>query len=128
MESRIWSQTENVESQLHGVLEDTSVATLAAMEGKSIYTLSRGIKEYTGFKKAGGTGKTIPAYKAYLPVDDAGEAKFISCSFAADPTDIDVLRIDTLQDTGDIYDLTGRKVTTPKQGIYIVNSKKMLIK
>ena len=120
--------TENVESQLHGVLEDTPVATLAALEGKSIYTLSRGIKEYTGFKKAGGTVKTIPAYKAYLPVDDAGEAKFISFSFGADPTDIDVLSIDSLQDSGDIYDLTGRKVITPKQGIYIVNGRKTLYK
>lgn len=98
------------------------------MEGKSIYTLSRGIKEYTGFKKAGGTVKTIPAYKAYLPVDDAGEAKFISCSFAADPTDIDVLRIDTLQDSGDIYDLTGRKVTKATKGLYIKDGKKFFIK
>ena len=113
---------------MHGVLEDTSVATLAAMEGKSIYTLSRGIKEYTGFKKAGGTVKTIPAYKAYLPVDDAGEAKFITYSFSGDPTDISVLKSDTLSEPGDIYDLTGRKVNAPKQGIYITNGKKVFYK
>ena len=120
--------TENVESLLHGVTENTSVQTLVQREGKSIYVLSRGIKEYTGFKVAGGTVKTIGAYKAYLPIDDSGEAKSISISFGDDTTDIELLKNYTQEDSVEIYDLTGRRVTTPKQGIYIVNSKKMLIK
>ena len=40
----------------------------------------------------------------------------------------DLLKNYTQEDTGDIYDLTGRKVTTPKQGIYIVNGRKTLYK
>ena len=122
--------TESVVSLLHGVLENTSVKNLTQQEGKSIYVLSRGTDEYIGFKKATGssTVKTIPAYKAYLPYDDAGEAKFITYSFSGDPTDISVLKLDTLSEPADIYDLTGRKVTVPKQGIYITNGKKVFYK
>ena len=124
------SSTEPVVSLLHGVSETTSVQSLTQQEGKSIYVLSRGTNEYIGFKKATGssTVKTIPAYKAYLPYDDAGESKFISFSFGGD----DALGIDLLnnpqENTDGIYDLTGHKVTSPEKGIYIVNSKKMLIK
>ena len=123
------SSTEHVMSLLHGVSETTSVQSLSQQEGKSIYVLSRGTNEYIGFKKATGSSvKTIPAYKAYLPYDDAGESKFISFSFGGD----DALSIDLLknpqENPNDIYDLTGRKVVSPEKGIYIVNGKKMLIK
>jgi O-glycosyl hydrolase len=123
--------TENVESLLHGVTENTSVQTLVQREGKSIYVLSRGIKEYTGFKVAGGTVKTIGAYKAYLPVDESIETltKFISISFGGDNAlDIDLLKSDTHEQTGGIFDVTGRRVMTPEKGIYIVNGKKVLYK
>ena len=122
--------TESVVSLLHGVLENTSVKNLTQQEGKSIYVLSRGTDEYIGFKKATGssTVKTIPAYKAYLPYDDAGESKFISFSFGEDDAlDIDLLKYSP-ENTGDIYDLTGRMVTTLKKGIYIINGKKVLYK
>ena len=75
---------------------------------------------------AGGTVKTLSAYKAYLPIDDSGESKFISLSFGGDNAlDIDVLK-NAQENAGDIYDLTGRKVTSPEKGIYIVNGKKVL--
>jgi len=124
------SSTEHVVSLLRGVSEETPVQTLTQQEGMPIYVLSRGTNEYIGFKKATGssTVKTIPAYKAYLPFDDAGESKFVSFSFGGD----DALGIDMLKNpqetSGDIYDLTGRKVTAPKQGIYIVNGKKTMYK
>ena len=125
------SASESVESLLHGVVENTSVQTLVQREGKSIYVLSRGVQEYVGFKVAGGTVKTIGAYKAYLPVENSGEAlaKSISIFFGGDDTtDIEVLKNYILSDTVEICDLTGRKVTYPKKGIYIVDGKKVLIK
>ena len=93
--------------------------------------LSRGVQEYVGFKVAGGTVKTIGAYKAYLPVENSGEAlaKSISISFGGDDAlDIDLLKSDTHEQAGDIFDVAGRKVTAPEKGIYIVNGKKYLIK
>ena len=125
------SASESVESLLHGVVENTSVQTLVQREGKSIYVLSRGVQEYVGFKVAGGTVKTIGAYKAYLPVENSGEAlaKSISISFGGDDAlDIELLKSDMHDQTGDILDLTGRKVTAPEKGIYIVNGKKVLYK
>ncbi|MBO4315733.1 MAG: hypothetical protein J5867_07220, partial [Prevotella sp.] len=125
------SSNESVESLMHGVLENTSVKELAAQEGKSIYVLSRGIKEYMGFKKATGDGtvKTIPAYRAYLPIGDSSEVNFITFSFGGDnTTGINALRDNAQEQPTEIYDLTGRKVTAPAKGIYIVNGKKVLMK
>ena len=125
------SSNESVESLMHGVLEDTSVKALAQQEGKSIYVLSRGIKEYMGFKKATGDGtvKTIPAYRAYLPIGDSSEVNFITFSFGGDnTTGIDALRDNTQEQQAEIFDLTGRKVTAPEKGIYIINGKKVLYK
>ncbi len=122
------SPTENVVSLLHGVLEDTPVSTLMAQEGKSIYVLSRGIKEYIGFKRvvANGAVTTIPANKAYLPFGTSSQVNFLNVSFSDSTTDINGLMISTQADSDEIYDLTGRKVTAPQKGIYIVNGKKVL--
>ena len=96
--------------------------------------LSRGIQEYTGFKQAGGTVKTIPAYRAYLPVTQSVEVKTIYVSYWGQVvTGIDPLK-SPLSDDGEkagnnvIYDLSGRKVINPDKGIYIINGKKYLIK
>ena len=124
------ASTENVESLLHGVLEDTPVTTLVAQEGKSIYVLSRGVKEYVGFKRLSGNGSVtyIPANRAYLPFSTSSQVNFINVSFGDSPTGIDTLRISNQEDSHEIYDLTGRKVTAPQKGIYIVNGKKVLYK
>ena len=124
------ASTENVESLLHGVLEDTPVTTLVAQEGKSIYVLSRGIKEYVGFKRLSGNGSVtyIPANRAYLPFSTSSQVNFINVSFGDTPTDIGALKVSIEDDSDEIYDLTGRKVAAPQKGIYIVNGKKVLYK
>ncbi|MBR1465940.1 MAG: hypothetical protein IJ607_06220 [Bacteroidaceae bacterium] len=122
--------TEVVESALHGVLKNTSVAALSQLEGgASIYVLSRGISEYTGFKLAGGTVKSVPANKAYLPVDQSVLTKFINFSFDdSQTTDIQTIDQEDVNSNADVFDLSGRKVNKPEKGIYIVNGKKILIK
>ena len=121
--------TEIVESALHGVTKNTSVTTLSQLEGgASIYVLSRGIQEYTGFKVAGGTVKTIPAYKAYLPVEQTALVKTIYVTFDNnESTDIQMINNDDINNA-EIFDLSGRKVTKPQKGIYIINGKKVLVK
>jgi len=127
------SSTENCESLLHGVLEDTPVSTLEALEGKSIYVLSRGIKEYTGFKKAGGSVTSIPAYRAYLPYNTSSDANIITFSFDDSATAIGkvLMPVDNGQrttDEGQWYTIDGRRLNAkPTQcGIYIVNGKKVM--
>ena len=122
--------TEVVESALHGVLKNTSVSALSQLEGgASIYVLSRGISEYTGFKLAGGTVKSVPANKAYLPVDQSVLTKFINFSFDdSQTTDIQTIDQEDVNSNADVFDLSGRKVNKPEKGIYIVNGKKILIK
>ena len=121
--------TEIVESALHGVTKNTSVTTLSQLEGgASIYVLSRGIQEYTGFKVAGGTVKTIPAYKAYLPVEQTALVKTIYVTFDNnESTDIQMINNEELNDA-EIFDLSGRKVSRPQKGIYIINGRKVLVK
>ena len=123
--------TEEVHSLLHGVLEDTPINTVREREdGAEIYVLSRGIKEYTGFKIVGKTVKAITANKAYLPVAQSGEAKTIYALFGGHVvTGIDDLKAGGAQTGGDIiYDLSGRRVIKPQSGIYIINGKKILLK
>jgi len=70
----------------------------------------------------------IPANRAYLPFSTSSQVNFINVSFGDTPTDIDALKISIEDDSDEIYDLTGRKVTAPQKGIYIVNGKKVLYK
>ena len=127
--------TEEVNSLLHGVLTQTSVSDLRALEdGAYIFVLSRGIEEYTGFKKAESTVKYIPANRAYLPVSQSVEVKTIYVSFwgqeTTDIDDIKILKHENSVNTNNqiIYDLTGRRVTNPGKGIYIINGQKFLFK
>ena len=46
-----------------------------------------------------------------------------------DPTGIaDIKATANAQEDGTIYDLTGRRVLNPTQGIYIINHKKVVVK
>ena len=121
--------TENVQSILHGVLENTPINTVKANEGGAdIYVLSRGIEEYTGFKIVGSTVKTITANKAYLAVSSGGQVKEINLSFGNGQT-TDITDIKNLLDHSDVYyDLSGRVVKNPQKGIYILNGRKIYIK
>ena len=121
--------TEVVQSMLHGVLKNTPASTVREMEnGADLYVLSRGISEYTGFKPAGSSIKTFAANKAYLPLEQSVLTKFINLTFDdSESTDINQI-MNGLNAKEDIYDLSGRKVTHPSKGIYIMNGKKVLIK
>ena len=68
---------------------------------------------------------TIPAHKAYLPADAAGNAvKALTLIFEDDATGITHTRVITDETT--IYDLTGRRLSKTQKGINIVNGKKIL--
>ena len=112
-------------------MNNTSVTALSQLEGgASIYVLSRGISEYTGFKVVGSTVKTIPAYKAYLPIEQSVLVKNIFWTFdSSESTDINqIWKSNSNEDDDLIYDLSGRSVGKPAKGLYIMNGKKVMIK
>ena len=76
------------------------------------------------------TGETIPAGRGYLTLSSAaGAPSFLSFGIgSADNTGIEALEL-TTEDDGIIYDLAGRRLTTaPRQGIYVKNGKKYIVK
>ena len=119
------------ESLLHGVLEDTPTSVVSEREnGDYIYVLSRGTTEYIGFKPASSSLKTLGANKAYLPIEPAALVKEITFSFnGQEVTAIDDIKAaaDKPQ-SDDIFDLSGRRVSNPAKGIYIIGGKKVLVK
>ena len=71
----------------------------------------------------------VPAGKAYLNVQESGEApQFIG--FGGDTTGInEELRVKSEEfATAQYYDLQGRHVAQPTKGLYIVNGKKVVVK
>ena len=76
------------------------------------------------------TGETIPAGRGYLTLSSAaGAPSFLSFGIGSDDnTGIEALEL-TTEDDGIIYDLAGRRLTiAPRQGIYVKNGKKYIVK
>ena len=98
--------------------------------GYDAYTLSRGSAGTgaVGFYKFNGT--SLNGNKAHLEISSSSSAPvrgFISFK-EEDATAIKSLTPSLSEGKGDVYDLMGRRVENPTQGIYIVNGKKVFIK
>ena len=114
---------------LKGVTKATSVADLESQHGTDIYVLSRAQNSYIGFRKAGGTVKTIPANRAYLPYTSSSNAQELSISFEdEEATGISDIAGSANSGETKVYNLSGQRVTNPQHGIYIVNGKKVFIR
>lgn len=72
---------------------------------------------------------TAEANKAYLKVEGAANAQMLTIREGADggETSVESAMTDASVDKV-YYDLTGRRVENPKQGIYIVNGRKVVIR
>lgn len=96
----------------------------------SIYVLSVGQKTGLGFYKLK-SGIPVPDNKAYtsLTEEQQGLAKNATFSIGDYTTSIqeDIVLAEDVAGK-EIYDLQGRRVKSPKKGIYIVNGKKFIVK
>ena len=115
------------ENMLTGTTKKVNVTDISG----DVYTLGRGKNSgYMGFHKY--TGATLPAYKAYLVMNDDEEEDDVLVIDRDSYADIfDATNISFVVDEEDapiIYDLQGRRVDNPSKGIYIVNGKKVYIK
>ena len=88
------------------------------------YVLSGG--DYgLGFYQDG--AETIPGFKAYLQPEVVGGVKgFLGFNF----DDVDAIEniVKQISTNDEYYDLSGRRVSKPTKGMYIINGKKALVK
>ena len=77
-----------------------------------------------GFYKLSSNG-TIAMNKAYLVYGDAAAHAYFA--FDAVVTGIEMNKADGNEDDDKIYDLMGRRIAKPTNGIYIVNGKKVIM-
>ena len=104
--------------------------------GRDIFGMQRGVFQPLN----GATNVTFPAHKAYLklsgfPGATGGNANGAKVMFLFSdspvPTEIDAFGMDEglkPEEASPVYDLQGRRVTTPRKGLYIKNGKKVIIK
>ena len=70
---------------------------------------------------------TLKNTRAYVTVTEPTSARVLTMSFGDDATGIATIENGELKvETGVIYDLSGRKVTAPAKGIYVINGKKIV--
>ena len=116
-----------------------TTGTVYGSEG-NFYVLNTGASG-VGFYKLNPNG-TVTIGRGYLNLDETGDdeeiqpdqpdidVKFISLFGRDDddtPTAIDTVNSGNTK-SGVVYDLSGRRVTKPGKGIYIVNGRKMVVK
>lgn len=95
-----------------------SVAALARPTGS--YILATGTSG-VGFYVDGAS--TIPGFKAYLPASTGGSVKAFRFG-----TEDAIKGILGENENSEWYDLSGRRVKSPSNGLYIVNGKKVVVK
>lgn len=117
------------------MLKGSDEAATISGEGSKYYMLSlNGSSEENSvgfyFDKGsnGGTQLKNGAHKAYLAVPDSESAVKGYTFRSDDATGIRCLTVSETSDANKIYDLQGRRVVSPENGIYIVNGKKIVVK
>lgn len=94
-----------------------------ANENKGYYYSLGKMNDHMAFYKY--TGANLSGFRARIARQNAQGIQSLSFRFA-NPTSIEEV-ISGFQNNA-VYDLNGRRVTTPEKGIYIVNGKKVIIK
>lgn len=97
------------------------------------YTLQKPSGKQTGFYLY--TGSTLRGFSANLPIENVAvpaqgaKPTAITFRFREDtPTDIGVKELERSNTNTAVYDLMGRRITTPTRGLYLARGKKIVIK
>lgn len=102
-----------------------TVETVSVPDGKDAYVLYGG-ENGVGFYPLDGTD--LPLYKAYYLEDKSLPVKSFSFSFNDIVNGIQKAEMNERLSEGPVYDLSGRRIEKPMQGIYIQNGRKFIIK
>jgi hypothetical protein len=127
------SETRAITRAISGstVMNDVSANVLKVSRGEvegdgTIFVLNK-VSDIIGFYRLN-EGKTLGMGKCYIKVEQSAGVKFIGFNFDDVATGIETVESTMDKVQGTIYDLQGRRVTTPAHGLYIVNGKKVFIK
>lgn len=117
----IYSFTGNYKRQNSGEIAE-SIGT----DFGSIYAMSGGV-----IKKAGNANVALRAYRWFLTITEnpslQSDITFSYGKFDGEETDIPEVRVQVFEK--DVYyDLSGRRVDNPSNGIYIINGRKVFVK
>ena len=119
------SSTVPASNALVGTLAPTFVAQTSGDYTNFAYSKSKKC-----FVKLGDAGNTVPANRAYLPINlGSGEVKAFTLFF--DDTATGIRSIDNgqlIMDNSEIYNLAGQKMNRLQKGVNIVNGKKVMVK
>src|SRR5574344_1013623 len=99
-------------------------ADLTVITGNTYLTLGKASDDTYGFYKYKGT--TIAANTCYIEYSGGSAAKGFNISFDGSTTGINEAAAPANAGKRMIYDLRGRRVTSPVKGIYIINGKKVI--
>ena len=103
---------------LTGVYETTNVPAES-------YILWANATNPIGFYKA--NSSTVAANRAYLTADGAG-VRALTIDFSGEETGVNAIGNGQLTMDNAVYDLSGRRVSRPTKGLYIMNGKKVVLK
>ena len=82
------------------------------------------VEDKFAYSKSG----TLAAGKCYLDVSSSSPSPAPSLIIGTNPTGIEEIEMRDTRTGNQFYDLSGRKVSHPKKGLYIQNGKKIIIK
>lgn len=123
------AETIEAENKLIGYAVDTDVPMGA--DGYYALNVKDGVVGFFVPKTVSADKTTFnaKAHKAYLKIEGAANAQMLTIREGADggETSVESAMTDASVDKV-YYDLTGRRVENPKQGIYIVNGRKVVIR
>lgn len=80
-----------------------------------------------GFYKVDGSTNKVAANRAYLTADGAG-VRALTIDFSGEETGVNAIDNGQLTKDNAIYDLSGRRVSRPTKGLYIMYGKKVVLK
>ena len=112
------------------MLGNTAGAPKDIVSAGNNYILAKNGEGYIIFSKAleGANGKNLAMNKAYLTVPGGSTSQF-KIDFGGTTTAIETIATEGNNNSATVYDLSGRRVSTPThRGVYIRNGKKFMVK
>ncbi len=115
------------------IVEGTPTQTVVNWQFKGTYSEVSGLASGNYYfknnylRQATGSQKMKP-FRGYFQYTGSAAAPSLNFIIDGETTGIDDVKRETITNSGEFYDLSGRRVAQPTKGLYIVNGKKYVVK